>query len=298
MVIYKAIARATDMAKQALLDAMAYLSRNWATINTNIDIAARSMMSVLKLVVVAYLFALFALDPSFLRTWFGSVTHAEAFGAKLQRTVEVIKTQADSIRVKKSMGAIGEAAIVRAARAKPAISGANVLWVDDTDNDSNQHEIAILRELGIKVDVEKTTDDAMRALKRLPYDLIISDIHRRNEKREPLSKCGVHYFEVPRYITRNPEKYKDREGLRLFNEEMNRESEAGFGMLEKIALSDGRMRPPIIFYSGSHAGTVASRCAPLITNDPERLLQWVVSALEEVNWRKLTTAEGTTSIDR
>ncbi|NQT71304.1 MAG: hypothetical protein HQ553_00870 [Chloroflexi bacterium] len=61
-----------------------------------------------------------------------------------------------------------------------AIAGKRVLWVDDLPH---HHEpiMDLYRQQGVKFDLALNTDQALDCLKRLEYDLIISDIERGSE---------------------------------------------------------------------------------------------------------------------
>jgi len=65
----------------------------------------------------------------------------------------------------------------------------------------------------------------------------------------------------------------------------------GFGMAELLsqtypAFTDPE-HPRIIYYTSVAGGFAASRCARIVTNQVDVLLQNVVSVLEEARWQKL-----------
>ncbi|HZR50235.1 MAG TPA: response regulator [Streptosporangiaceae bacterium] len=80
-------------------------------------------------------------------------------------------------------------------RVQRAIQGSRVLWVDDRP-DNNLFERSALEALGIKVDLSNSTDEAIRQLRRRPYDLIISDMGRPPNPRagytllDDIRECG------------------------------------------------------------------------------------------------------------
>lgn len=61
----------------------------------------------------------------------------------------------------------------------------HVLWVDDHP-ENNAFEVHALEERGVTVQLVRSTDDALRAIRtaRLPFDAIISDMGRREDGRE------------------------------------------------------------------------------------------------------------------
>ena len=65
----------------------------------------------------------------------------------------------------------------RAVRLQTLIRGARVLLVNDVPSEMLQ-VIAILRELGVDVDVVTTTEEALSRLREHAYDVIISDMRR------------------------------------------------------------------------------------------------------------------------
>lgn len=65
----------------------------------------------------------------------------------------------------------------RAARLQTLIRGAHVLLVNDVPAEM-KHVIAILRELGVEVEVVTTTEKALSCLHQQSYDVIVSDMRR------------------------------------------------------------------------------------------------------------------------
>lgn len=53
------------------------------------------------------------------------------------------------------------------------------LWVDDHP-DNNERERGVLEDFGIEFDLAISTSEAMRKIRRRPYDLVISDMARRS----------------------------------------------------------------------------------------------------------------------
>jgi hypothetical protein len=68
-------------------------------------------------------------------------------------------------------------AVVPTTRAQRRIRRSLVLWVDDIP-DNNIFERQALEALGVEIDISTSTDDALRRVRREPYDLIISDMGR------------------------------------------------------------------------------------------------------------------------
>ena len=73
----------------------------------------------------------------------------------------------------------------RAARLQTLIRGARILLVNDVPSEMEQ-VIAILRQLGVDVDVVTTTDEAISRLNQHAYDVIVSDMRRGTSEDEGL----------------------------------------------------------------------------------------------------------------
>ena len=73
----------------------------------------------------------------------------------------------------------------RAARLQMLIRGARILLVNDVPSEM-QHVIAILRELGVDVEVVTTTEDALSSLRQDAYEVIVSDMRRGSSVDEGL----------------------------------------------------------------------------------------------------------------
>jgi CheY-like chemotaxis protein len=65
----------------------------------------------------------------------------------------------------------------RAERIAPLLQNAQLLLVNDVPAEMFQ-VIGILREIGIRVDVVTSTEEALETLTRKPYDVVISDMRR------------------------------------------------------------------------------------------------------------------------
>lgn len=68
----------------------------------------------------------------------------------------------------------------RLARSTELVKGARILWIDDQP-ENNRHEIALFEEAGARVDVEESTEAARGSLRRVRYDVVISDIARGDD---------------------------------------------------------------------------------------------------------------------
>ena len=73
----------------------------------------------------------------------------------------------------------------RAARLHKLIRGARILLVNDVPSEM-QHVIAILRELGVNVEVVTATEEALSRLHQHAYDVIVSDMRRGTSVDEGL----------------------------------------------------------------------------------------------------------------
>lgn len=72
--------------------------------------------------------------------------------------------------------------VVPATRARRRMQRSQILWVDDNP-DNNIYERQALEALGVEIVLSFSTDDALRKIRRDPYDLIISDMGRPQDPR-------------------------------------------------------------------------------------------------------------------
>jgi CheY-like chemotaxis protein len=222
---------------------------------------------------------------SYFGNWLSNATHVELPGVKIDRFVQA------SVRVEEYASTpnahqtgfsleFARAAIVRAERVSPAIRGALVLWVDDHP-EHNKLEVEILGDLGIRFVTALSTAEAMERLERDRYDLVISNVGR-NESPTPLFSCPVRYFSW-----QSDEQAKQFNGnLDAFNAKINMTPPGGFSLMEQMREKHVDATP-IIFFSASSGGKVATLCSNTITNRVDILLQSVVSHLEETRWQEL-----------
>lgn len=66
----------------------------------------------------------------------------------------------------------------RAQRVLPVIQGARILWVDD-EPQNNRQLVKFLLSLGANVDLARDTEEALKLLRRHQYDVVVSDIQRK-----------------------------------------------------------------------------------------------------------------------
>lgn len=69
----------------------------------------------------------------------------------------------------------------RAMQVLPRIYGRRILWVDSNFPRANQKEISSLTELGFSIDMVKTTAEAMSAMSKRGYDLLITNMKRDDD---------------------------------------------------------------------------------------------------------------------
>jgi CheY-like chemotaxis protein len=265
------------------------LIRTWSS---RVHQISRAAVSVLKVVAFTALLVWVVADRDFLKDSLRSLTHAELFGVKLDRKAIDDATSALQELLKEKRESIdknAEAAIRRSARVAPAIVHAKILWVDDNPQ-NNMHERSILAKLKIDVTVATSTAEALRALRRTPFDLIISDIDRPRDPMMPLKRCQIHYFDYPNDELR--ERYNKPSGFRLegFNADQNKSGPAGFSMIEQL-VPEYEAMPRVIFYTRAENASIRSLCGDRITDRPDILLQTVVSILEEERWDRLPDRE-------
>jgi len=67
-------------------------------------------------------------------------------------------------------------------RAQRRMEGSRVLWVDDRP-DNNRYERRALEALGLRIDLSKSTDDALEKVQGREYNVIISDMSRPPDDR-------------------------------------------------------------------------------------------------------------------
>lgn len=64
------------------------------------------------------------------------------------------------------------------AKTQPPLEGKRILWVDDNP-DGNTYEANLFRRLGAQVQFCVSTEDGVQALRENVYDLVVSDVYRR-----------------------------------------------------------------------------------------------------------------------
>jgi len=71
-------------------------------------------------------------------------------------------------------------------RAQRRLQGARVLWVDDKPV-NNRYERQALEALGVDIDLSLSTEEALKSIRQRPYDLIISDMARPEDRQAGLT---------------------------------------------------------------------------------------------------------------
>lgn len=249
--------------------------------------------SLLKIVIISIVLIFLLAHWQYFSHWLEGVTHGEFFGLKFDRAAAEQKIDQLLIEKAKS-GATRPFAIGALARAQivlPAISGARVLWVDQNP-EHNVIERGVLEDMGIKVQLALSTDQAQTYLRTDNYDLVISNVGR-TETSKPLKQCPSYYVDFPSDELRK--QYND--DLQRFNIDRQSDPMGGFAMAEVLAAEfpsafGDRQVPRIIYYTIANGGKVADACSRIVTNRPDVLLQTVVSALEELRWRYLEKNTG------
>ncbi len=145
----------------------------------------------------------------------------------------------DEDRVRQIAHTVSETGMFEGSR---RLSGALVLWVDDNPQ-NNVFERRALESVGIRVTNSTSTSDALQKISTTRYDVIISDMGRREEGG-----------------------YADT---------------AGYTLLDKLRGSN--ISTPFIIYAGSnepkHKAEANRRGAQGSTNNPQELFQLVTSAI-------------------
>jgi len=90
-----------------------------------------------------------------------------------------VKYELENIPVRESVSTeFGRSQVARrAARIETVIRGARLLLVNDIPEEMS-HVIKILRDLGVDVQIETSSDGALRAISNETYDVVISDMKR------------------------------------------------------------------------------------------------------------------------
>lgn len=245
---------------------------------------------LLKAVALAALVVLIWVKWPYVATWLDAVSHFELpGGVKLDRSAASEKIHEISL-TKQFNVPFAEAALARAELVLPALSGARVLWVDGTPS-HNRLEEGVLQDMGMTVSRALSTPEALYLAERVDFDLVISNMSRPGDT-SPLRRCGAAYFEFPNDKVRT--EYGD--DLNRFNGNVQTNPPAGFAMAEELAQKfphrfGDTQAPRIIFYTLASGGISASACGRIVTNRPDVLLQSVVSALEELRWKKLVPSK-------
>lgn len=159
----------------------------------------------------------------------------------------------------------------------PALAGSTILWVDDNPSNNND-EVEFLNVFQISVKVARDNDAAMHLLREhadrgRPFDLVISDVHRDNEKS-------------PGKLDACPASYVNGESA----SEYNNNPDPGFHLAERIfqmAKKEGKeYYAPIIYYT-SAGEKMNSACSRLVTKYPKNLIDVVFQVLTERRWKSL-----------
>jgi CheY-like chemotaxis protein len=233
--------------------------------------------------------------------WIGTISHFEGFGFKFDRrnaedNVRKLEHKLQGSNELTINATFALAAIARASNAPQAITGSRIMWVD-SNWENNTIEQAILEDMGIDVYRFSNNDEAIRSIPIIRPDLIISNVSRKNEPSSQLRTCPAHYYALPVWANMP---------LDVLNKGIisgTVPNAAGFSLAEKIANMPSEFRslaspeaPRIIFYSARSGEISASKCARLVTNRADVLLNSVVSILEEWHWRRLDSARRSETI--
>jgi CheY-like chemotaxis protein len=266
------------------------VTRIAASITSVID----ALSSLAKLAIVAVILVVGwenrAVVSSYATQWLNGATHVGFLGLSVDRQIsadqtitKIVKRDEPDPNLPKINESDARGAIVRASRNAAAIVGSRILWVDDKPH-NNDLEVSILSDMGIETRRALSTKEALLLLPGFAPDLIISNVGRDGDQREPLNNCPAHYFDVPPNVSVNLS-------------ELNKQTMAGtgkatgFSMAEMISMVapdyTNHLQPRLIFYSASNGGIVANQCARAVINRVDILLQTVVSALEELRWPRL-----------
>jgi CheY-like chemotaxis protein len=112
----------------------------------------------------------------------------EAFGLKATFVRDELDRAAEAVPVGGSQERTQVAR--RAERLAPLLNGARALLVNDFP-DEMEHVVSILEGLGVSVTTVTSTDEALGALERRDFDVVISDMKRGDNEAE-----GVRFLEL------------------------------------------------------------------------------------------------------
>jgi CheY-like chemotaxis protein len=93
---------------------------------------------------------------------------AKELGDKPGEFADFAKNQVEKLAQSRSVAALVE---------RTSLSGKSILWVDDKPV-NNTYEASSFKSMGAKIDMVLSTSEALEALNKGRYDLIISDIRR------------------------------------------------------------------------------------------------------------------------
>ena len=259
--------------------------------------STEGVLALSKAAMLIFVIVFLAWHWIYVSQWLATLTHAEAFGVKLDRKVLDDLTRGVNQGIEEARKQeIGEkndypgffgfdktasdAMYARAVRIAPTLNGAEVLWVDDHP-EHNTLEEDILRDLGIHFTNSTNSDEALALLKSNQYDLIISSVSRRNEPHAHLAICRIHYFELP------ADGSSGSLTLDQFNAKVNDDAPGGFVFMDTVRQRLGGNSPQMIFFSASTGDRVASQCARADTTRVDILFSNVLNVLAETRWKQL-----------
>jgi CheY-like chemotaxis protein len=110
---------------------------------------------------------------------------AKELGDKPSEFADFAKNQVEKLAQSRSVAALVE---------RTSLTGKSILWVDDKPV-NNTYEASSFRSMGAKIDMVLSTSEALEALDKGRYDLIISDI-RRFEKGVANSDAGYEFLDA------------------------------------------------------------------------------------------------------
>jgi hypothetical protein len=128
-----------------------------------------------------------------------------------------------------------------------------LLWVDDQHPYQNLRERRVLQSLAMGVDLAKTTQEAMEWLKTADYDILITDLTR---KQDPSDACNA-----------NPEA----------------PSRAGCDLINKVKLLGKEKPPAIIVYATQTNGVISPSSNVHVTNNAGDLFNAILDVIERLD---------------
>jgi CheY-like chemotaxis protein len=177
-----------------------------------------------------------------------------------------------------------KALAARLSRLKSYTNGAAILWVDDNNPYQNISERRVLTDANIKVDLARTTDEALEWLKRAQYDVVITDLNRESI-RDLSARCRIkgafcQLASDPGDVCSGDKSEKPQAGCRLLNRigVCFKEEPATTNECDWLRWAQNRQTPSLIVYAAHYNLALGMPYQARATNQATEL--YILDALE------------------